>query len=190
MVKPIDLQNVERSELERWSEEAAHEAIHQGTDVDLAADLWARRVVWLATYATTFDKVQAARAAGVSQRTATNWQTDDTVFQALLARANDQVSSTVAGEVYRRAVHGVSRGVWHQGQLVGTEQQYSDALLTTLAKRVDPAWTGEATLTDRSQAKLVAAVLADPAALAAAQVLADRLAELAPTQRPIEARQP
>jgi hypothetical protein len=184
----LDLTNVDSEDLRQWAEEAAHQATLLGADLNLSAPLWSRRVTWLAVYATTFDRRLAARAAGVAMGSASEWL-QDPVFAALVDRANEQVSATVSGEVYRRAVHGTSRGVWHQGQLVGTEQHYSDTLLTTLAKRVDPAWAGETATRDSSQARLVAAVLADPLALEAAQQLADRLAQLTPS-RTIEARQP
>lgn len=43
-------------------------------------------------------------------------------------------------EAHRRAYRGVRKEIYHQGEVVGTEQRYSDTLLMFLIKQQDPSY--------------------------------------------------
>ena len=90
-----------------------------------------------------------------------------------------RVKERVEREIFRRAVLGVERAVWHKGEVVGHEAQYSDRLLLALARRVDPTAWGElpaaANPQHRGEAELVRRLLANPAAMELAQRLSEVL---------------
>lgn len=52
--------------------------------------------------------------------------------------ARDKMAHTVETEMRRRAIEGVEKGVYYKGELVATEREYSDSLLTMLAKANAP----------------------------------------------------
>ena len=81
----------------------------------------------------------AATTAGVSRRTVDRLREASAEFDYAVEDALEAAADELEMEARRRAVEGVEKGVWYQGQEVGTEVQYSDQLLTTLlkAKRAD-----------------------------------------------------
>ena len=92
----------------------------------------------------------------------------------------ERMKERVEQEIFRRAVLGVERAVWHKGEVVGREVRYSDQLLLALVRRVDPAGWGERTeLAPRAETGLeverVRQILSNPEALALAQRLAEVL---------------
>lgn len=54
------------------------------------------------------------------------------VFDVEIEDALMEYQGAIQIEMHRRAVEGVERGVWFQGEQVGTEKQYSDALLAKM----------------------------------------------------------
>lgn len=81
----------------------------------------------------------AATTAGVSRRTVDRLREASAEFDYAVEDALEAAADELEMEARRRAVEGVDKGVWYQGENVGTETVYSDALLTTLlkAKRAD-----------------------------------------------------
>ena len=81
----------------------------------------------------------AATTAGVSRRTVDRLRENSAEFDYAVEDALEAAADELELEARRRAVEGVDKGVWYQGENVGTETVYSDALLTTLlkAKRAD-----------------------------------------------------
>ena len=136
-----------------------------------------RQSIFLAAYVECFDTTASADASGVSIGTVRAHWMNDGPFRTCYNDAQEQIKERIGGEIYRRAVKGVEKGVWHQGKLVGMETQYSDRLLEMLAKRVDPAWS------DRQQAAKIGVgsessaairrILANPELRAQAMALAE-----------------
>lgn len=81
----------------------------------------------------------AATTAGVSRRTVDRLRENSAEFDYAVEDALEAAADELELEARRRAVEGVDKGVWYQGENVGTETVYSDQLLTTLlkAKRAD-----------------------------------------------------
>lgn len=71
----------------------------------------------------------ACKETGVSQGAVWEWRRDDPKFEARYNDADGQVGVMLEDEAIRRAVEGVKRGVYHNGERVGEETEYSDALL-------------------------------------------------------------
>ena len=195
MPNPVaKLYNINANELIRWTDAILAEAADQGRREGQETTIRRRQAAWLTAFVDTYNRAAACRASGVSLSTLDQWVGTDPVFVACKQMATTEVRDNVAGEVYRRAVKGLVKDVWHQGRRVGTQLEYSDRLLELLAKRVDPeAWSGQpqTALGDAGQSRLASAILSDPEALRAAQALADRLEELDTLKsKSIEARQP
>lgn len=81
----------------------------------------------------------AATTAGVTKRTVDRLREKSAEFDYAVETALEEAADELELEARRRAVEGVEKGVWYQGEEVGTELQFSDTLLTTLlkAKRAD-----------------------------------------------------
>ena len=81
----------------------------------------------------------AARVAGVTPRRVAKLREESAEFDYLVTDALEEAADVLEAEARRRAVEGVEKGVYYQGEEVGTETVYSDSLLTTLlkAKRAD-----------------------------------------------------
>ena len=81
----------------------------------------------------------AATTAGVSRRTVDRLREASAEFDYAVEDALEAAADELELEARRRAVEGVEKGVYYQGDRVDTEVQYSDSLLTTLlkAKRAD-----------------------------------------------------
>lgn len=80
----------------------------------------------------------AATAAGVSRDTVYKAREIDPEFAKAWDDAQEQAADRVEAEIFRRAVTGVEKAVWHQGEQCGVEVVYSDGLLTLLAKALRP----------------------------------------------------
>jgi hypothetical protein len=70
----------------------------------------------------------AARAIGTGRSTVYQWRDDDE-FAALWDEAVKAGTDLIEDEAVRRAVEGVPRPVFYQGQIVGSIQEFSDFLL-------------------------------------------------------------
>jgi hypothetical protein len=73
----------------------------------------------------------AARFAHVSPPTVKRWR-EDPAFAEAEADAREAFADTLEEEAVRRARDGVEKAVWFKGNIVGSEHQYSDALLAKL----------------------------------------------------------
>ena len=80
------------------------------------------------------DTLAAARACGVSLIFVNQWRKDDPDANERLTEAALVGTQGLVSEAIRRAVHGVDKGVYYKGELVDTQKEYSDSLLTTLLK--------------------------------------------------------
>src|SRR5262245_54629185 len=76
----------------------------------------------------------AAAAAGVTRQAAYLYRKQDDEFAKAWAEAEEEGCDELEREARRRAVEGVPRPIFLDGQQVGVEIQYSDRLLEFLLK--------------------------------------------------------
>ena len=98
----------------------------------------AKRAVFLDVLEKTSGVTTAARAAGVSRKTAYEHRNKDPEFAARWDEAEDSYADRLVREAYRRAVDGVDEPVYQQGELVGVIRRYSDSLLNSKLKAHRP----------------------------------------------------
>lgn len=61
-------------------------------------------------------------------------------FKQEIDDAQDEYQAVIHMEMHRRAVDGIDKGVYHQGELVATEKVYSDTLLVKMADTHNPEY--------------------------------------------------
>ncbi len=93
---------------------------------------------------------KAVKAARVGRTTVYEWREEDELFAKAWDDAVEESADYLEAEAYRRAVTGTRKGIYHQGVLVTTEKQYSDALLTLLLKANRPDKFRERSSVDHS----------------------------------------
>jgi len=86
----------------------------------------------------SFNVTRAARAAGVSRKTAYQYRDNDGEFAEQWNDALGQGIDSAEAELYRRAVKGVVKPVYQGGAEVGKVREYSDTLLIFLLKSHRP----------------------------------------------------
>ena len=82
----------------------------------------------------------SARRAGVSVDFVTNWIKDDPEAAKQIEEAQRVGYMALESAAIQRGVHGVEKAVYYKGEVVGTETQYSDALLGKLMEARLPAY--------------------------------------------------
>jgi hypothetical protein len=80
------------------------------------------------------DVFEACRSQGVSPLFVAAWRKDDKEVDEQITEAERCGRMGLVTHAIKRATVGVEKGVWYQGEQVGSETQYSDALLQTLLK--------------------------------------------------------
>lgn len=80
------------------------------------------------------DFYAACRACKLAPTFVRKWQKDDPKVAETLQVATEVGAMQLESAAIERAVRGVEKDVYYQGEVVGTERQYSDGLLTTLLK--------------------------------------------------------
>lgn len=86
----------------------------------------------------SFNVTRAARAAGVSRKTAYQYKKASSDFSEQWDDALGQGIDSAEAELYRRAVKGVIKPVYQGGAEVGKVREYSDTLLIFLLKSHRP----------------------------------------------------
>lgn len=76
----------------------------------------------------------AAAAAKTTVRAVRALAERDAEFAHAVEDALERSADVVEAEVRRRAIDGIDKGIYFQGELCATEKQYSDSLLQTLIK--------------------------------------------------------
>lgn len=76
----------------------------------------------------------AARTLGVSLRTLQKARERDPEIRRQWSEADDAGTEALEQEAYRRAVLGIEKGLFYQGERFGSEREYSDQLLIVLLK--------------------------------------------------------
>lgn len=77
---------------------------------------------------------KAARASGLTPQQVRKAMAIDKDFAMDAEVAQDDYAEVIEEEIHRRAIEGVDKPVYHQGERIDTVKQYSDKLLETLAK--------------------------------------------------------
>ena len=88
--------------------------------------------------AETGNVAESARIARYDKSTAYDRRHDNPEFAAQWEEAIEVATEKLELEARRRAYEGTSKGVWHNGELVGTEKVYSDTLMIFLLKAHRP----------------------------------------------------
>lgn len=122
---------------------------------------------------------RACDAVGVNRRTVETWRAKYPDFAEDYAEAMEDSTDVLDDEAVRRAVQGVPKGIYHMGERVATEQQYSDSLLTFILAGRRPERYGRSTSinVDARQQTLNAAPTQEQVARALALMLAEAQAQ-------------
>lgn len=96
------------------------------------------RHTFLETLRDTANVSAAARAASVNRRTVYSWRDENPDFAADWDEALEEATDALEAEARRRALDGVAKAVFYQGEECGTVQEYSDTLMTLLLKAHRP----------------------------------------------------
>lgn len=95
-------------------------------------------------YRETGSIAAAARSAGVHRTQHYYWLQDPDYAKAFKA-TEEEAGQVIEDEAVRRAVEGVLKPVYYQGEVVGRIREYSDTLLLALLRRFRPDMYRETT---------------------------------------------
>ena len=149
----------------------------------------AKKRAFLAAYAQCRSVTEAAAAAGIDRTSHYVWLHNDERYAEAFEMADEIAIETMEREARRRAIEGVLEAVYFQGRIVGYQHRYSDNLLMFTLKaarpdkyreRTDVRHTGTGAggaIQIEGDYALSQRLMADPAALAAAETLAAALFE-------------
>jgi len=76
----------------------------------------------------------AAKSAGITRTSVYAWRAEEPEFRAEWEKALELGLDAMEDEGRRRAMHGVRRSIYYQGQEVGSQQDFSDVLLMFMLK--------------------------------------------------------
>lgn len=93
---------------------------------------------FLDAYARTGVIGRSAHEAGVSHQAIIDWRKKFPEFDVAVKSAYEAYKELLHAEIHRRAVTGVPKPVFYQGEEVGEITEYSDRMLELLAKRHMP----------------------------------------------------
>jgi hypothetical protein len=96
------------------------------------------KIAWLQAFERELTVSAACKAAKVGRTTAYDARQTDAAFAQAWDDLEAQTTDTMEREGYRRGVEGVDRDVYHQGEVVGKERQFSDTLLIFMLKARKP----------------------------------------------------
>ena len=103
-----------------------------------------RQRAYLANLAKSNAVMHSCEVAGISKMAVCKWRRDDAIFAEAEECAKQQFVETLEKEAMRRAVDGVTRGIYYQGSHVADEKAFSDPLLMTLLRGNCPEKYGDA----------------------------------------------
>ncbi len=127
------------------------------------------------------DLLAASRVLGVTYREVCLWRDADPEVAQALHQAQLHGWQTLEGAAYSRAVHGVQKAVYYQGEVCGYETVYSDGLLSQMLKARVPAYAAPE---ERVPQGLTVNVALMPRASTYEEWVAQREAVLAPRVLP------
>jgi hypothetical protein len=97
-----------------------------------------KRRAFIAAYAECGTITRAAEIAGIERATHYKWLKEDPLYAKACEDAYEQAGERLEEEARRRAVEGVKKNVYYQGQPCGVNTEYSDTLLIFLLKGAKP----------------------------------------------------
>lgn len=97
-----------------------------------------QRRLYLSYLETSGRKRNSAMLAGVDPARIQWLVKKDDEFAALEAAAMEGYKELIHASIHDRAINGVERGVYYQGERIAVERHFSDTLLLALAKAYDP----------------------------------------------------
>lgn len=124
--------------------------------------------------------LDGAEAVGVPIRTLYRWKEENEEFGKAWKRAYQIGNQALEKEAKRRAVEGTQKPVFHQGEVCGWVNEYSDTLLMFLMKARDPQKFCDRTRTAEIEREIANALAASNSnATTTAADIVDRLIKLA-----------
>ncbi len=96
------------------------------------------KIAWLEAFERELTVSAACKAAKIGRTTAYDARQTDEAFAQAWDDLENQTTDTMEREGYRRAVEGTERDIYHQGEVVGKERQFSDTLLIFMLKARKP----------------------------------------------------
>lgn len=93
---------------------------------------------WLAAFETTGMVMAACKQVGVGRSTVYEARQRDEDFACAWADVEEATTERMEREAYRRSTEGVPREIYHRGEVVGEELQFSDTLLIFMLKARRP----------------------------------------------------
>lgn len=108
------------------------------SDVDLTIEP-SPKALFLQHLSLTGNVLRSCQKAGISRQTAYTWRKEDADFNAAWDLALADSSDVLEEEAWRRAVQGVDKPVFYQGDECGVVREYSDSLMALLLKANNPA---------------------------------------------------
>ena len=97
-----------------------------------------KKRAFIAAYAECGTITRAAEIAGIDRKTHYDWVKEDSDYVKACEAAYEQAGERLEQEARRRAVDGVEKPVFYQGQKCGVVNEYSDTLLIFLLKGAKP----------------------------------------------------
>lgn len=97
-----------------------------------------RKNAFLAAFRECGIITKAAEIAEINRTTHYDWLKNDPEYTERFRDAEEQAAERLEQEARRRAVEGVEKPVFYQGQVCGTVTEYSDNLLMFLLKGIKP----------------------------------------------------
>lgn len=97
-----------------------------------------RKAKWLEAFDEEGTVFQACKKAGIGRSTVYEWRQKDESFAIAWHDVEEATTERMEREAYRRSVEGTVRDIYHQGEVVGSERQYSDTLLIFMLKARRP----------------------------------------------------
>ncbi len=147
-----------------------------------------KKRAFLAAYCTTGNVSEAARLAGINRLSHYDWLHSDERYAAVFEQAVEISGDYLEAVARDRATKGWLEPVYYHGTVVGHVRKYSDTLLIFLLKGVRPekfrdnatirhTGPGGGAIQIEGDYELSQRLMADPAALAAAETLAALMLE-------------
>jgi len=134
----FSLLSLRRARQEDGTFAAAWDAILREVDQQAAELAYQAQTEFLQELRRTGSIRLAAEATGIPTPQIRHMLAEDPQFAALYQHALELATDDLEAEARRRAVTGVTRPVFYQGEVCGAIQEYSDTLLTQLLKANRP----------------------------------------------------
>jgi hypothetical protein len=108
-------------------------------NVALIAKMEKAAPLFLREYSHTMHYANSLATCGLLRSDVTRYMELSPEFRAALQRARGEALTVLEDAAIERAVIGIDRDVYYKGEVVGTQKEYSDAMLAMLMRGADPA---------------------------------------------------